>query len=193
MRKLVFATGNQHKVAEAAEILRLAQVEVLGYQGESPIEDGLSFLDNAMIKARAAFGQTGLASFADDSGIAVEILGGSPGIFSAIWSGTRDDETNRALLLAQLRDIAPENRGAAFICTIALVGPGEEVSFTGVWPGRIAQLAAGEHGFGYDPVFIPEGFEITASELDPELKNTYSHRAQAMQQLAGYLADSSGS
>jgi XTP/dITP diphosphohydrolase len=188
VRKLVFATGNQHKVAEAAAILSSADVDVLGYSGESPVEDGLSFRDNALIKARAAYAQTGQASFADDSGLAVEILGGSPGIFSAIWSGTRDDATNRDLLLAQLKDIAPEHRGAAFICTIALVSESEEVSFTGVWPGRVALSATGENGFGYDPVFIPEGFEISAAELDPELKNLFSHRAQAMQQLAQYLA-----
>ena len=187
MRKLVFATGNQHKVAEAAEILSSAAVEVLGYAGESPVEDGLNFLENALIKARAAHAQTGLASFADDSGLAVEILGGAPGIFSAIWSGTRDDGTNRELLLAQLRDIAPEHRAAAFICTIALVSDSEEVSFTGVWPGRVAMAATGANGFGYDPVFIPEGFEISAAELEPSLKNRYSHRAQAMQQLARYL------
>jgi XTP/dITP diphosphohydrolase len=188
VRKLVFATGNQHKVAEASAILRSAAVEVLGYDGDSPVEDGSTFLENALIKARAAHAQTGLAAFADDSGLAVEILGGSPGIFSAIWSGTRDDATNRDLLLAQLKDIAPKHRGAAFICTIALVSDSEEVSFTGVWPGRVALAATGEHGFGYDPVFIPEGFEISAAELDPELKNLFSHRAQAMQQLAQYLA-----
>jgi XTP/dITP diphosphohydrolase len=192
MKQLVFATGNSHKVAEAAEILRTAAVEVVGYDGESPKEDGISFVENAMIKARAAHKQTGLPSFADDSGIAVEILGGAPGIFSAIWSGTRDDEVNRNLLLAQLVDIAPEHRGAAFICTVALVTDETEVSFTGVWPGRIALAAAGTNGFGYDPVFIPEGFEITAAELEPELKNLYSHRGQAMQQLAGYLAENSG-
>lgn len=188
MRKLVFATANQHKVAEAAAILSSAEVEVLGYDGDSPVEDGLSFLDNALIKARAAHVQTGQASFADDSGLAVDILGGSPGIFSAIWSGTRDDATNRDLLLAQLKDIAPENRAAAFICTIALVSDSEEVSFTGVWPGRVALSATGKHGFGYDPIFIPEGFEVSAAELDPGLKNLFSHRAQAMQQLAQYLA-----
>ena len=161
---------------------------MLGYAGESPVEDGLNFLENALIKARAAHAQTGLASFADDSGLAVEILGGAPGIFSAIWSGTRDDGTNRELLLAQLRDIAPEHRAAAFICTIALVSDSEEVSCTGVWPGRVAMAATGANGFGYDPVFIPEGFEISAAELEPSLKNLYSHRAQAMQQLARYVA-----
>lgn len=187
--QLVFATGNQHKVQEAQAILRTAipNLEVLAYSGPEPVEDGTSFLENAAIKARAAFEATGKAAFADDSGICVEILGGSPGIFSAVWSGTREDKTNRELLLAQLKDISDPHRAASFVSTVALVGEFGEVSFTGVWSGKVALSAQGEHGFGYDPVFIPEGFEITAAQLDPELKNVYSHRSQAMTQLASYL------
>jgi XTP/dITP diphosphohydrolase len=141
-----------------------------------------------MIKARAAFEATGQLSFADDSGIACEVMGGAPGIFSAIWSGTRDDATNRNLLLKQLEDIPAEHRAAAFICTIALVGPDEEVSFTGIWPGSISFDVAGDGGFGYDPVFVPEGLEVTAAELEPEVKNSMSHRSMALQQMAEYLA-----
>lgn len=187
--QLVFATGNKHKVEEAQAILRLAvpSLEVLSYSGPEPIEDGISFVENATIKARAAYLATGLPAFADDSGICVEILGGSPGIFSAIWSGTRDDKTNRDLLLAQLNDIADPHRSAAFISTVALVGEFGEVSFTGVWSGKVAREASGTHGFGYDPIFIPEGFEVTAAQLEPEVKNAYSHRSQAMNQLAHYL------
>lgn len=187
--KLVLATHNQHKVQEVSAILgqTVTGLELLGYDGAEPIEDGKSFLDNALIKARAAHLHTGLSAIADDSGIAVEILGGSPGIFSAGWSGTRDNETNRKLLLAQLIDVKPENRAASFVCTIALVTADSEVSFTGIWPGRVAFEEKGPNGFGYDPVFIPDGFEVTAAELEPEVKNSISHRSIALEQLANYL------
>jgi XTP/dITP diphosphohydrolase len=188
--EIVFATGNKHKAQEAEAILKLAnpEVQVLTYSGPEPIESGTTFLENAMIKARAAFEATGQLSFADDSGIACEVMGGTPGIFSAVWSGTRDDATNRNLLLKQLEDIPAEHRAAAFICTIALVGPDEEVSFTGIWPGTISFDVAGDGGFGYDPVFVPEGLEVTAAELEPEVKNSMSHRSMALQQMAEYLA-----
>jgi XTP/dITP diphosphohydrolase len=187
--QLYFATGNQHKAQEVEAILRArgADVEILMHKGEEPVESGSTFLENALIKARAAFAATGAPSFADDSGIAVEVMGGAPGIFSAIWSGGRDDKTNRDLLLAQLIDVPEENRAAAFVCTMALVDDAGEVSVTGVWPGKIATQASGEHGFGYDPIFIPEGFSVTAAELEPEVKNSFSHRAMALQQLASLL------
>jgi len=191
--ELVFATGNAHKAAEAQEILRgrMPGIEVLTFSGESPVESGTSFLDNALIKARAAHEATGKPAFADDSGISVEVMGGAPGIFSAIWSGTREDKTNRNLLLAQLADIPDADRASAFVCTVALVSGTTEVSFTGIWSGSIAREAAGEGGFGYDPVFIPEGFEVTAAQLDPEVKNSMSHRFLAMQQMAEYLEQNS--
>ena len=187
--ELVFATGNAHKASEAEQILRgrIPGISVLTFDGESPVESGTSFLENALIKARAAHESTGKPAFADDSGLSVEVMGGAPGIFSAIWSGTRDDATNRELLLSQLADIPLEHRAAAFVCTIALVTDDGEVSFTGIWSGSIAEAAAGDGGFGYDPVFIPEGFEKTAAELDPEVKNSMSHRFLAMQQMADYL------
>lgn len=188
--ELVLATHNQHKVEEVQAILgaSLPGLKVLGYDGPEPVEDGTSFLENALIKARAAYAHTGQTSFADDSGIAVEILGGSPGIFSARWAGGRDSIANRQLLLAQLADVPEANRAASFVCTIALVGPDVELSFTGIWPGRVAFTETGANGFGYDPVFIPEGFEVSAAELEPEVKNSLSHRALALEQLAGYLA-----
>jgi XTP/dITP diphosphohydrolase len=187
--KLVLATHNQHKVDEVGAILSatVPSLELQRYDGPEPIEDGTSFLENALIKARAAFQHTGLPSIADDSGISVEILGGAPGIFSAGWSGTRDNTVNRKLLLAQLIDVREEHRAASFVCTIAMVSPDGEVSFTGIWPGRIAHQEQGENGFGYDPVFIPAGFEITAAELEPEIKNSLSHRSLALEQLANYL------
>lgn len=187
--KLVVATHNAHKVEELNAILGglVHGLELLGYDGPEPIEDGSSFLENALIKARAAYAHTGLPSMADDSGIAVEILGGAPGIFSARWAGGRDNVQNRRLLLAQLADVPAQNRAASFVCTIALVGPDGEISFTGIWPGSVAFEEQGEHGFGYDPVFIPEGFEVTAAQLEPEVKNSMSHRSLALEQLGSYL------
>lgn len=190
--KLVLASHNQGKLAELKAILEPAVVglELVSYDGPEPIEDGVSYLENALIKARAAFKHTGLPSIADDSGIAVEILGGAPGIFTANWSGTRDNVANRQLLLAQLHDIADEHRAAAFVCTIALVDGDSEQSFTGIWSGRVAREERGEFGHGYDPVFIPEGFEITAAQMPPQVKNSMSHRAMALQQLIASLSSS---
>lgn len=187
--KFVFASGNQHKVREVQAILSasVADLEIATYDGPEPVEDGVSFLENALIKARAANHRTGLPAFADDSGIAVEVLGGAPGIFSARWSGTRDDIANRQLLLAQLHDVKPQHRAASFVCTIALVDGQDEVTFTGIWPGAIAHTESGEHGFGYDPIFIPDGFECSAAELEPAVKNALSHRSLALDQLASYL------
>jgi len=188
--KLVLATHNQGKVQELQAIMsaRLPDVELVGYHGPEPVEDGTSFLENALIKARAAHNLTGLPAIADDSGVAVEILGGSPGIFTAIWSGSKDNVANRQLLLAQLKDIAAEHRAASFVCTIAMVDQEGERSFSAVWPGSIAFEERGTNGHGYDPVFIPEGFEVTAAELEPEIKNALSHRAQAVASLIEYLA-----
>lgn len=187
--ELVLATHSAHKVKEVAAILEpiVPGLSLLGYDGPEPIEDGSSFLENSLIKARAAFAHTGKASIADDSGIAVEILGGSPGIFSARWSGSKNDAQNRQLLLAQLADVPEGNRQASFICTISMVSDAGEQSFTGVCPGRIAFSESGENGFGYDPIFIPEGFEVTTGELEPMVKNSISHRSMALSQLASFL------
>jgi len=187
--ELIFATGNEHKVSEAQLILgqALPDLLILSHVGPEPIESGTSFLENALIKARAAFQATGKPAFADDSGISVEVMGGAPGIFSAIWAGGRSDLENRNLLLKQLEDIPAENRAASFVCTIALVEKSGETSFTGIWPGVIAMDPAGDGGFGYDPVFVPDGFEVTAAELEPEVKSSFSHRAMAMQQMAAFL------
>lgn len=187
--KLQLATGNQHKIAEVQAILaqKLPTIEVVGYSGESPLETGTTFNENALIKARAAFAATGIPTIADDSGICVHIMGGAPGIFSAIWSGARDDSANTRLLLAQLVDIPVEHRTASFVCTVALVDESGEYCFTGVWDGHIAQQPSGGNGFGYDPVFVPMDFEVTVSELDSDLKNALSHRSQALSQLAVFL------
>jgi XTP/dITP diphosphohydrolase len=187
--KFVLATHNAGKVAELRAILQpaVADLDLIGYTGPEPIENGTTFAENALIKARAAYEHTGMPSIADDSGVCVDILGGSPGIFTAIWAGGRDNVQNRQLLLRQMADISPAHRSAAFVCTIALVSETEELCFTGTWPGTIAFAERGEHGHGYDPVFIPEGFEVTAAELEPEVKNALSHRAQALSALISYL------
>jgi XTP/dITP diphosphohydrolase len=187
--KLVLASHNQGKLAELRAILEPAvpNLELVGYDGPEPVEDGVSYLENALIKARAAAKHTGLPAIADDSGLAVEILGGSPGIFSAGWAGSRDNLANLRLLLSQLKDVKIEHRAAAFICTIALVDGEDEISFTGFWSGSVATEERGTNGHGYDPIFIPEGFEKTSAELEPEVKNALSHRAQAVGQLIAYL------
>ena len=187
--KFVLATHNAGKVAELRANLQpaVADLDLIGYTGPEPIENGTTFAENALIKARAAYEHTGMPSIADDSGVCVDILGGSPGIFTAIWAGGRDNVQNRQLLLRQMADISPAHRSAAFVCTIALVSETEELCFTGNWPGTIAFAERGEHGHGYDPVFIPEGFEVTAAELEPEVKNALSHRAQALSALISYL------
>lgn len=188
MTEIVLATHNAHKVAEFQRIIAatLPGVTVLPYDGPEPVEDGLSFTENAFIKARTAAAFTGRIALADDSGICVDVLGGAPGIFSARWAGPgRGDVANRELLLAQLVDIAPSSRGARFECHIAIVAPGvdggpeHESVAVGVWPGSLATEPGGDGGFGYDPVFVPEGETRTAAELTADEKNAVSHRARA--------------
>ncbi|HEY0260037.1 MAG TPA: RdgB/HAM1 family non-canonical purine NTP pyrophosphatase [Lacisediminihabitans sp.] len=193
--KLVLATHNAHKVEELRRILasRLDGIELVGYDGPEPVEDGDSFEANALIKARAASEHTGLPAIADDSGIAVDALDGAPGIHSARYAGTRSDEDNRALLLSNLEGV--EERSARFVCAAALVVPppvgavgpdgppeaaeGFEHVETGVWPGTVLLSAAGDGGFGYDPIFRPAGSAVSAAELTPDQKNAVSHRAVA--------------
>ncbi|MDR6865467.1 XTP/dITP diphosphohydrolase [Microbacterium resistens] len=199
--RVVLATHNPHKIEEFAAIVATTRpdVEVTGYDGPEPVEDGTTFRENALIKARAAAAHTGLPALADDSGICVDALGGAPGAFSAYWAGQRKDAVaNRELLLDQLRDIRDPRRGAQFVSTIALVipatdGPAVEHVVQGVWPGRLAVTPAGEGGFGYDPVFIPDGqpgaAERTVAEWTAEEKNADSHRSRAFQQLVPLLAE----
>ncbi|GAA3916167.1 RdgB/HAM1 family non-canonical purine NTP pyrophosphatase [Microbacterium invictum] len=194
--RVVLATHNAHKVEEFAAIVAATRpdLEVVGYDGPEPVEDGVTFAQNALIKARTAAAHTGLAALADDSGIRVDVLGGAPGVFSAYWAGHRkDDRANLDLLLDQLSDIADPLRGAQFVSTIALVVPGgAEHTVEGVWPGRLATAPAGDNGFGYDPVFIPDGqdgVERTSAQLSSAEKNAASHRARAFTALAPLLAE----
>lgn len=194
--RVVLATHNPHKVAEFQQIVAAVRpdLEVVGYNGPEPVEDGVTFAENALIKARAAAAHTGLPALADDSGICVEVLGGSPGVFSAYWAGQRkDDAANRELLLDQLRDVADPHRTAWFHSTIALVtAEGAERTVEGIWPGRLAHRAQGEGGFGYDPIFIPDGqdpaSERTVGEFTDAEKQSQSHRARAFRALIPLLA-----
>ena len=183
MLRVVLATHNRHKAAEFQQILgdAVPGLEIVAYDGPEPVEDGASFEANALIKARAAALHSGLPALADDSGICVDVMGGAPGIFSARWAGGHGDaEANLRLLLDQLADLPDAARSAHFNATLALVTPdGEETLVRGIWPGRIAREAKGEHGHGYDPIFIPEGRDETAAQLGPAEKNAESHRARA--------------
>jgi len=195
--KVVLATHNPHKVAEFQQIVAKTRpdLEVVGYDGPEPVEGGVTFAENALIKARAAAAHTGLAALADDSGICVDVLGGSPGVFSAYWAGQKKDAAaNLELLLDQLHDIADPHRAAHFTSTIALVTPdGAEHVVVGNWPGRLARSASGGGGFGYDPIFIPDGQatgeERTVGDFTAEEKQAQSHRARAFAELVPLLAE----
>jgi len=181
--QLVLATHNAHKVDELRRILgdQLDGIELIGYDGPEPVEDGDTFEANALIKARAAALHTGLAAIADDSGISVAALGGAPGIHSARYAGNRDDRENLELLLTNLAGV--DDRAATFSCAAALVvGDLEQVEL-GVWPGTVLREAAGAGGFGYDPIFKPEGLSVSAAELRADEKNAISHRARAFTQI----------
>jgi XTP/dITP diphosphohydrolase len=181
--QLVLATHNAHKVDELRRILgdQLDGIELIGYDGPEPVEDGDTFEANALIKARAAALHTGLAAIADDSGISVAALGGAPGIRSARYAGNRDDRENLELLLANLGDA--DDRAAFFSCAAALVVGDIEHVELGVWPGTVLREAAGAGGFGYDPIFKPEGLSVSAAELRADEKNAISHRARAFGQI----------
>ena len=181
--KLVLATHNAHKVDELRRILgdQLDGIELVGYDGPEPIEDGDSFEANALIKARAAAKHTGHAAIADDSGISVAALGGAPGIHSARYAGNRDDRENLELLLTNLRGV--DDRSAHFSCAAAfVVGDVEHVEL-GVWSGSVSLAPAGSGGFGYDPIFVPDGSDVSAAEFTADEKNAVSHRARAFGQL----------
>ena len=192
MTTLVLATHNAHKVGELRRILgdRLHGHELVGYDGPAPVEDGDTFEENALIKARAAHEHTGLPALADDSGICVDALGGAPGIHSAHFSGTRDDGANLRRLLADLGD-APD-RAARFVCAAALVDDRGEEVVRAEWPGSVLRAPEGDGGFGYDPIFLPTGQRVSAARLTAEQKDALSHRAQAFRALAEVIANRFG-
>ena len=193
------ASRNRKKLAELRRVLDAAGVsltllsldDVAAF--DEAAETGATFEDNALAKARDAFVATGLPSVADDSGLEVDALNGMPGVLSARWSGLHgDDAANTALLLAQLRDVPDSRRGAAFVSACALVSGSGETVVRGVWPGRIAGEPRGDGGFGYDPVFLPEGSTRTAAQLSPAEKDAASHRGRALAALLPALRGLAG-
>lgn len=208
--RLVLATHNAGKLAELRQILEPlvpgldpgSIISAASLEVTEPVEDGLSFADNALIKARALARTTGLPAVADDSGLCVDVLGGAPGIFSARWSGQHgDDGANLQLLLDQLADVADPHRTARFTCAAVLVHPAagrtpEQVTtIERSMEGRLARSPRGEGGFGYDPIFVPlqedesGGRDRTTAQMTPEEKHAISHRGQAFRALAPVLAD----
>jgi XTP/dITP diphosphohydrolase len=198
MSTLLLATRNKKKLGELDRILAaagLTGIDVIGLADvpefpEAP-ETGATFEENALAKARDAVAATGLAAVADDSGLTVDALGGMPGVLSARWAGRHgDDLANLELVLGQLADVPDERRGAAFVCAAALVLPDRrEVVVRGTWAGRLVREPRGENGFGYDPIFVPEGHRMTSAELEPEDKDALSHRGIALRLLLPHLRE----
>lgn len=190
--RVVLASHNPNKLVELHRIIGplIPGIELVAYDGPEAVENGLTFEENAILKARTAAEHTGLPAIADDSGITVDVLGGCPGIFSARWAGPqRDDDANLNLLLWQLNDVPDSHRGAAFVCAAALVTPnGHRETRLGVWPGKILRERRGSGGFGYDPIFNPEGIDGSAAELATERKDALSHRTRAFTALAPAIA-----
>ena len=195
--RLLLATRNAGKLAELQRLLESAVpgVDVVGLRDvdeypEAP-ETGASFAENALLKAREAVKYTGLPAVADDSGLAVDAMNGMPGVLSARWSGNHgDDDANTALLLDQIGDVPDERRGGAFVCAAALVTPdGTERVLERQWRGTVIREKRGTNGFGYDPVFVPEGLDVTSAELAPEEKDARSHRGQAFAALVPVIAE----
>jgi XTP/dITP diphosphohydrolase len=193
--RVLLATRNIKKLAELRRILvPLLDIEVVGLDGvpyydELP-ETGATFAENALGKAREGAAHAGLLSVADDSGLAVDALNGMPGVLSARWAGkSKDDSANLQLLLEQLADTPDERLGATFVCAAALVTPGgAETVVEGRMPGRLVREPRGSNGFGYDPIFVPDGFELTNAELPPDEKDLISHRGKALRALLPYIA-----
>ncbi|MEX0170086.1 RdgB/HAM1 family non-canonical purine NTP pyrophosphatase [Streptomyces sp. LMG1-1-1.1] len=190
-QRLILATRNAGKITELHAILADAglDLELVGADAYPDVPDvketGVTFAENALLKAHALAQATGHPAVADDSGLCVDVLNGAPGIFSARWAGTHgDDKANLNLLLAQLSDIDDTHRGAHFACAAALALPdGTERVVEGTMPGTLRHTPAGTNGFGYDPILQPEGHEVTCAELTPAQKNAISHRGQAFRAL----------
>ncbi|MFB7354667.1 RdgB/HAM1 family non-canonical purine NTP pyrophosphatase [Streptomyces gardneri] len=190
-QRLILATRNAGKITELHAILADAglDLELVGADAYPDVPDvketGVTFAENALLKAHALAQATGLPAVADDSGLCVDVLNGAPGIFSARWAGTHgNDRANLDLLLAQLGDIADEHRAAHFACAAALALPdGTERVVEGRMEGTLRHTPAGTNGFGYDPILQPAGHEVTCAELSPSEKNAISHRGKAFRAL----------
>lgn len=194
--RLVLATANAHKLTELTRILNAERVDVdlvgLGdFPGAPDIaETGATFVANALVKARAVAAFTGLPSVADDSGLCCDALNGMPGVLSARWSGRHgDDAENLRLVLAQISDVPDERRGAHFYCVAALVRPtGQETLSAGTLRGRLIRQPRGTNGFGYDPIFVPDGENRTTAEMTADEKDAISHRGRAFRGLTETIA-----
>jgi XTP/dITP diphosphohydrolase len=196
--KLLLATANRKKLVELQRILdtalgsdRVALVGLADFENYPDVpETGLTFGENALIKAREGVSRTGLPTVADDSGLAVDALNGMPGVFSARWSGRHgDDRANLDLVLGQIGDVPDQHRGGAFVCAAALVLPyGREHLVEGRQTGKILRARRGEGGFGYDPIFLGDNQNRTNAELSPAEKDAISHRGKAFRELAKVIA-----
>ena len=195
--RLVLATRNAHKVTELRRILAAAEapVQLVGTDEFPDLPDvaetGSTFAENALLKAREVAAATGLPAVGDDSGLCVDALNGMPGIFSARWAGRHgDDAANLALLLAQLHEVPDDRRAGRFVCAAALALPGGESRVVeGVLNGTVLRSPRGDGGFGYDPIFVPDGESRTTAELDPAAKDAISHRGRALRALAPVIRD----
>ncbi len=194
MKKIVLASGNPGKVREINELLAGHDIEVVpqsGFGVPEAEETGLTFVENAILKARNAARHTGLPAIADDSGLEVDALRGAPGIYSARYAGPgASDEDNLRKLLAELEGVPEAERTARFQCLMVYMEHAEDPTpliFQGTWEGRILTEPRGENGFGYDPVFFVPEHGCSAAELAPEQKNALSHRGQALRQLVAAL------
>jgi XTP/dITP diphosphohydrolase len=192
--KLLLATANKKKLAELQRILdaslgsdRVSLVGLADFDDYPDVpETGLTFGENALIKAREGVSRTGLPTVADDSGLTVDALNGMPGVFSARWAGRHgDDQANLDLVLGQIADVPDQHRGGAFVCAAALVLPnGREHLVEGRQTGKILRTRRGDGGFGYDPIFLGDGQNRTNAELTPAEKDAISHRGKAFRELA---------
>lgn len=193
--RIVLASGNAGKIAEFADLLADSGLDIVGQKSlgvEDVEETGLTFVENALIKARHASRMTGLPALADDSGLCVDVLDGAPGLYSARYAGMHGNEgANREKLLRELADVASDRRTAYFIAVLVLLRYADDPApliAVGRWHGRILDLERGAGGFGYDPLFLPDGHDLSAAELAPALKNRLSHRGLALADLRTQLA-----
>ncbi len=192
MTRIVLATRNQHKIRELSYFLGGLPVEILtlnDFPAVPPlVEDGTTFRENALKKGRRVFEETGVLSLADDSGLEVFFLNGRPGYQSARYAGPEtDDEANNEKLLGEMRAVAPRRRRAQFRAVLALIGNGIEEITEGTCLGKLAESPRGTNGFGYDPIFVPDGFNRTYAQLTSDEKNRISHRSKAFGKMRDIL------
>lgn len=188
MVKIVLATANPHKVDEVNAISEGFGVEfILPPAGFDPLENGSTFVENALIKAKEAWRLSKTFTLADDSGLCVDALDGAPGLYSARYAGTQNEKIQK--LLDELKDVEVEKRSAKFVCAMVLLGKDGEIlhSFQGECKGSIGFEPKGENGFGYDPIFVVEGADLTMAQMSEDVKNRISHRAVALNEIIEFI------